>query len=399
MELGPVISKSGFIPSLFLKPKDAEVTSKTDPAPPAGESDSSQPGAVEPSDATGEGELPETFEQHIARMMSELFGDNRPDRPQNVFEKIRQLHEELMRELRRSNGAKPGEAADAPQTDAPADTARQQSFSIDISVRSVFERMEELVRVAGERRGDRVLAATSSVLRRQSAGLSLDFSFTTQFLDQGIDLAAIDEELIEPFLNAAMGLSEFDDESLQTFMGAVENLFNGLEKELGLQDGMLQANEDIFKKMAQRYFDSVQNILAAPSILDEEGREAVLSTPPDAEYFRKNVADIFRDAGGMDAAKRMVAGQPSDLEILMEKMRAKQKANRKKKKDEATPDGDTEESAEASAVPETVRLAKENMLAVSSGFTVETLFEASRFLGVLSESGSSQPGLVRDVVA
>ncbi len=425
LDKSPLISSFHFGPIQELKSPPTDATDKT----PDPDSSAADPSSA-PDDKSAETEkpvegLPETIKQRIARVMAELF-EQAGGTTDDIFHRMRQMRNETMAafanppdkiETRKEknkhriekdslSGRDIGQPASAESVDSPPPAAPppvHDSFSIDLSVDSVFERMEKLVQRVSEQQGRKIFKSASSVLRRQSAGLHLDFSFTTQLLDRGINLAEIDQSLVQPFMDAAAGLSNFDDNSLQKFMTSVENMFNGLENKLGLQDGTLQANEDLFKKTAKRFFDSVQEIVNAPSVLDDASRRDVLDLPPESEFFRKSVADIFRAAGGMDIAKRVVAGQPSDLDILLEKLK-KDRPEAQKKETANAPTSATDHPSAPDAgssgdEPQAVRLARENMIAISNGFTAHSIFEAARFFNVFSDSGAPPSGTVHDAVA
>lgn len=394
------------------------------PAPPARKNpvastdDSASPETTEDaaSAVQADGEQGETtLEQYMAEIMADLFSGFSPE--DDIFERIRKIQDETIERVHdktnKSNAAPGPSAADpgaAPPAEVPGrEAATEKTFSLDISIRSVFERVEELVRHTRSDRGGKVLETTSSVLERRAAGLDLDFSFTTRFLDQGIDLAEIDEELIDPFLDAVAGLADLTDDSLKDFLDATESLFNGLEDEFNLTNGHLQGTEDLFKKMATRFFDSVREIIESPTLLDREGRRKVLDIPPNDEFYRKRVADIFAEAGGFDAARRIVGGQPSDTEILLEGMKkttekkdetkeAGKKKRRKKKSDAAGDAEPVSDDAPTTAEDDAVDFAAENFKAVASGLTSQSLFRAAEFFQAGPENGpGAGQGRFRDI--
>lgn len=369
---------------------------------------------------------PTVLEQYMAQVMSDIFG-RAGFNQDSIFEKMRKLENELLaqqakrREKEKNTTADQADHAESgggessitptdvstpPETsDASSITSNSpgppaQTIHIGISVEAVFEKVEELIRYAGEERGGRVQQAASSVLRRQSTDLSLDFSFTKQFLDQGIDIAKIDQKLLEPFMDAAIGLAEFSDDSLQKFMAATQSLFNGLESELRLADGELQGTEDAFKKMAARFFDAAKAIAESPSLIDEEARQAALDVPPDDPFYRKRIADIFAESGMIDKAKQIVGNLPSDTDILLSGMgkaaaRIEQMLEKRKEKKEQEEKKDSQEAEQSGG-----EFAEENARAVTTVFEGQSIIRASEFFRSITTFDTiSGVGRIRDAVA
>lgn len=376
------------------------------------------PKSADETNSSGGKSASTPLEKYMAGIMAELFAGVDPQA--NIFEKIRQMQEDVAKHAREKAGKLDSNsdqtpapaAADSPApavtpsaaagTGLPSLTApEKQSFSLDISIRGVFERVEKLVQHARKEDGGKIMETTASVLEKQSASLNLDFSFTTQFLDQGIDLAKIDQNLLSPFMDAVNGLADFTDDSLQKFMDATANLFNGLEKNFNLQDGALQGQEDLFKKQATRFFDSVKEIVNSPFLLDGESRQKALDIPPDDELFRKKFADIFAAAGGMDAARRVVGGQPSDMEILLDGLKnvneKTSETEKSKKKRPLAATGAADETADGQDNTES-QFANENLKALASGLASTSLTRAAQFFQTISDIGPSKDlGKIRDV--
>lgn len=196
--------------------------------------------------------------------------------------------------------------------------------------------------------------------RKFEAGLSLDFSFMARFEGAAEKMAQLDPAVFDKWMSTASGLMDLKDEDFEEFVKATDELFNEIEKVLGMGPDGLDHIANFFSSQVDSFLDDVKEQV---DYFDThplgEGEDLGLGIPGLLQDAKDAIPDNFKQF--MDELlAQLSAGlfgdpQMAGLQQLIEhlqKLQAEffdQLTNNKEKEDE---DEDTADAEDPSSKPE-----------------------------------------------
>ncbi len=203
----------------------------------------------------------------------------------------------------------------------PADGLSQPTASKDygsivygnVSLDLYASRSESLTRQIERQGPDGYRGLRQELSRRFEAGLSLDFSFLAT-VDGAVEkLSALDGSVMRDWMDTASDLLNLKEQDFKEFVKATDELFNEIEKVLGLGPDGLDNVADFFSGEVSRFLDDVKanmeyfdkNPLGASDSLGLDipalGKTAKSNVPDDFKaYMEKFLDDLFAQLLGED---------------------------------------------------------------------------------------------------
>lgn len=131
--------------------------------------------------------------------------------------------------------------------------------------------------------------------RRFEAGLSLDFSFMARFEGAAEKMAQLDPSVFDKWLNTASGLVDLKEDDFEKFVKATDELFNEIEKVLGMGPDGLDYIADFFSSQVDSFLDNVKEQM---DYFDSnplgEGKDLGLGIPGLLENAKDAIPENFK---------------------------------------------------------------------------------------------------------
>lgn len=198
-------------------------------------------------------------------------------------------------------------------TGAPPETPVSQSLGVqeqgaviygNISLDLHFRRSESLAVDYISQDPDGVRQIHQELARRFEAGLSLDFSFLARFEGAADKLKNLDASVFSEWAGAAADLMSIKQEDFEEFVTATDELFNEIEKTLGMSPDGLDYAADFFTAQVKDFIGDVRERM---------------------EYFNSHPLGEGEDKGlGMlDILKAAKEALPDEFEKYLEELISK----------------------------------------------------------------------------
>lgn len=167
-----------------------------------------------------------------------------------------------------------------------------------------YEKVLESSRRASVVQGDAGRELSQDLYQRLEARFSFDLSGLSFLAQQAGRAAGIDEETFTSFIEAAKGLSRFDESGLRTFLSEVDNLFNAVERILGLGADGLDDLAAVIKGGVKNFFGEVKALSQQIDTRDAEataqfraGLGNLLQSAREPKSLSEQLDTRLRDAG------------------------------------------------------------------------------------------------------
>lgn len=179
----------------------------------------------------------------------------------------------------------------APESAVPPSPAVYGNVSLDLYFGRSEYQMTEYTR-SGQ---DGSHTVRQELYRRFEAGLSLDFSFLSRFDGAAEKMAQLDRSVFDKWSATANDLLSLKEEDFEEFVKATDELFNEIEKALGMGPDGLDHIAGFFASQVDGFIDSVREQM---NYFDShplgEGEDMGLGIPALLDAAKQSMPEDFR---------------------------------------------------------------------------------------------------------
>lgn len=194
---------------------------------------------------------------------------------------------------------------------------------VNVGLDLYYGQSESLTREVSQKVPDGYRKIRQKLSRSYESSLSLDFSFLKNFDGAGDKLSKIDPAVFDRWSKEAGDLFSFSKKDFKEFVTATNDLFNEMEKTLGLSSTGLDSVAGFFTSQVDRFLNDVQKQKA---YLDQnplgEGKDLGLGLPAILDGIKKDMpsrlASYFED---MLAKNEEISNATKKDDPLLEIMR------------------------------------------------------------------------------
>ncbi|VAX23692.1 hypothetical protein MNBD_NITROSPINAE04-60, partial [hydrothermal vent metagenome] len=185
----------------------------------------------------------------------------------------------------------PAEVLSQPKTQGDSMSVVYGNVSLDLYA----SRSESLTTQYTSQGPDGYRSFRQELGRRFESSLSLDFSFLAKVDGAAQKLAELDSSLLDKWMAEASDLLNLREKDFQEFVIATDELFNELEKALGMGPEGLNYVSDFFTSEVDKFLDSVkENVQYFEKNPLGEGEDLGLGIPGIKDSVTKNIPDNFK---------------------------------------------------------------------------------------------------------